>query len=143
VGGRGRGDIGIPPDTGRVLSVAALTLDPVGRPQQRFTTLVDAQVDPGPVHVHGLTRERLAGAPRFEQIAPELLGLLEGRILVAHNAAFDHQFLAAEAQRAGLKMPIEGRLCTLALSRRLGLAVADHKLGTLAAYWGSSAAVRT
>jgi DNA polymerase-3 subunit epsilon len=77
-------------------------------------------VDPGPVHVHGLTRERLAGAPSFEQIAPELLGMLEGRILVALNAAFDHRFLAAEIERAGLKR----------------LPVPDHKLPTLAGYWG-------
>jgi DNA polymerase III subunit epsilon len=126
---------GFQPDTGRVLSVAALVLDPAGRPVQRFSSLVDAGVDPGPVHVHGLTRERLAGAPTFEQIAPELLGLLDGRILVAHNAAFDHRFLVAEVERAGMKLPVERRLCTLALSRRLGLAVPDHKLATLADYW--------
>jgi DNA polymerase-3 subunit epsilon len=127
---------GFQPDTGRVLSVAALALDAAGRPQQRFSTLVDAGVDPGPVHIHGLTRERLAGAPRFEQIAPELLAMLDGRILVAHNAAIDHRVLAAEVERAGLKMPVERRLCTLALSRRLGLTVSDHKLATLAQYWG-------
>ncbi|MDN5851334.1 MAG: TerD family protein [Actinomycetia bacterium] len=127
---------GFQPDTGRVLSVAALALDAAGRPEQRFHTLVDAGVDPGPVHIHGLTRERLSGAPSFAQIAPELLGMLEGRILVAHNAAFDHRFLAAEVDRAGLKLPVERRLCTLVLSRRLGLAVPDHKLGTLAGYWG-------
>ena len=127
---------GFQPDSGRVLSVAALALDAAGRPQQRFSSLVDAGCDPGPVHIHGLTRKRLAGAPRFEQIAPELLGMLDGRILVAHNAAFDHRFLAAEVVRAGLAMPVQRRLCTLALSRRLGLAVPDHKLATLAAYWG-------
>lgn len=127
---------GFQPDAGRVLSVAALVLDAAGRPERRFHTLVDAGVDPGPVHIHGLTHERLAGAPSFEQIAPDLLEMLEGRILVAHNAAFDHRFLAAEVERAGLKLPVERRLCTLALSRRLGLAVPDHKLGTLASYWG-------
>jgi len=61
------------------------------------------------VHIHGLTRERLAGAPSFEQIAPDLLEVLEGRILVAHNAAFDHRFLAAGVERAGLKLPVERR----------------------------------
>jgi DNA polymerase III subunit epsilon len=127
---------GFQPDRGRVLSVAALALDAAGRPEQQFSTLIDAGVDPGPVHVHGLTREKLAGAPRFEQIASELLGVLEGRILVAHNAAFDHRFLASEVARVGLKMPVEQRLCTLALSRRLGLAVPNHKLATLAGYWG-------
>lgn len=127
---------GFQPDSARVLSVAAVVLDPAGRPEKRFSTLVNADVDPGPVHVHGLTRERLAGAPTFEQIAPDLLGMLDGRILVAHNAAFDHRFLAAEVERAGMKLPVQRRLCTLALSRRLGLTVPDHKLATLAGYWG-------
>lgn len=127
---------GFQPDTGRVLSVAALALDAAGRPQERFSSLVNADVDPGPVQIHGLTRERLAGAPGFPQIASDLLALLEGRILVAHNAAFDYRFLTAEMQRAGWKLPVEQRLCTLALSRRLGLVVPDHKLATLAEYWG-------
>lgn len=128
---------GFQPGSGRVLSVAALALDAAGRPEgPRFSSLIDAGVDPGPVHIHGLTPARLAGAPSFEQIAPELLAVLDGRILVAHNAAFDHRFLTAEVERAGLVMPSGRRLCTLALSRRLGLDVPDHKLGTLAGYWG-------
>jgi DNA polymerase III epsilon subunit-like protein/stress response protein SCP2 len=127
---------GFQPGDSRVLSVAALALDAAGRPEKRFHTLVDAGVDPGPVHVHGLTRERLAGAPSFAEIAPELLDVLDGRVLVAHNAAFDHRFLTAEVERAGLALPVQRRLCTLALSRRLGLSVPDHKLATLATYWG-------
>lgn len=128
---------GLYPDRSRVLSVAALALDAAGRPVgPRFASLVNADCDPGPVHVHGLTRDRLAGAPRFAEIAPQLHEVLDGRILVAHNAAFDHGFLAAEAERAGLALPVQQRLCTLALSRRLGLDVANHKLGTLAGYWG-------
>ncbi|WP_218588851.1 TerD family protein [Pseudonocardia oceani] len=128
---------GFYPDRSRVLSVAAVGLDAAGRPDgPRFSSLVDPGCDPGPVHVHGLTRERLAGSPRFEEIAPRLLEVLDGRILVAHNAAFDHGFLAAESDRAGIKLPVDRRLCTLALSRRLGIDVPNHKLATLAAYWG-------
>ncbi|WP_233159699.1 TerD family protein [Pseudonocardia sp. MH-G8] len=128
---------GLHPGSGRVLSVAAMALDAAGRPAgPRFASLVNAGGDPGPVHVHGLTRARLAAAPRFDEIAPDLLEVLDGRILVAHNAAFDHGFLAAEAERAGLKLPVRQRLCTLALSRRLGIDVPNHKLATLAGYWG-------
>jgi DNA polymerase-3 subunit epsilon len=128
---------GLQPRSHRVLSVSAMALDAAGRPDgPRFTSLVDAGCDPGPVHVHGLTRERLAGAPRFDEIAPRLLEVLDGRILVAHNAAFDHGFLAAEAERAGVALPVRQRLCTVALSRRLGIDVPDHRLATLAGYWG-------
>ena len=128
---------GLHPRSSRVLSVSAMALDAAGRPDgPRFTSLVDAGCDPGPVHVHGLTRERLAGAPRFDEIAPRLLEVLDGRILVAHNAAFDHGFLTAEAERAGVALPVRQRLCTVALSRRLGIDVPNHKLATLAGYWG-------
>lgn len=128
---------GLHPGGSRVLSVAAMALDAAGRPAgPRFASLVDPGCDPGPVHVHGLTPERLAGAPQFDRIAPQLHEVLEGRILVAHNAAFDHGFLAAESARAGMKLPVQRRMCTLALSRRLGIDVPNHKLATLAEYWG-------
>ena len=98
-------------------------------------TLLNPGCDPGPVHVHRLTRQRLAGSPTFPDIAAELAGLLEGRTLVAHNASFDHGFLDAEFIRAGAESPTKQRLCTVALSRRLELDVPNHKLGTLAAHW--------
>ncbi|MGU3435016.1 TerD family protein [Actinomycetes bacterium M1A6_2h] len=119
----------------RVLSVAALTLDDEGRIGTEMSTLVDPGCDPGPVHVHGLTRERLRGAPRFGDIAPQLMTLLDGRTMVAHNANFDYGFLAHESLRAGAQMPTKHRLCTVALSRRLQPDLDNHKLSTLARLW--------
>lgn len=127
---------GLYPNSCRVLSVAALALDERGHPERQVVTLVDPGCDPGPVHIHGLTRQRLAGSPRYADILPQLHDLLAGRVLVAHNASFDFGFIAAEAVRAGTSLPTRQRLCTLALSRRLGLPVTNHKLGTLAAHWG-------
>ena len=84
----------------RVLSVAALTLAADGSPARVLHTLLDPGVDPGPTNIHGLTPAMLAGQPHYRDIAPTLNELLAGRILVAHNPAFDHAFLAAEAARA-------------------------------------------
>ncbi|MBW8483666.1 exonuclease domain-containing protein [Actinomadura parmotrematis] len=120
----------------RVLSVAVITAGPDGTPAAEYSTLLDPGCDPGPVHVHGLTREVLAGAPTFEQVAGDLAGLLEGRVLVAHNAPFDHAFLTGEFGRAGVPSPIGSWLCTLMLSRRLALPTPNLKLGTLAAHYG-------
>ena len=119
----------------RVLSIAALVLREDGSVERQFSTLLNPGCDPGPVHVHNLTPDRLAGAPRFEDIAEEFGELLSGRTMVAHNASFDYGFLDAEFQRAGFGTPIEKRLCTLALSRRLELDVPNHRLATLAEYW--------
>ncbi|MFC9977367.1 TerD family protein [Spirillospora sp. NPDC127200] len=120
----------------RVLSVAVVVLSPGGEQVEEFSTLLDPGCDPGPVEVHGLTRERLQGSPTFDRVAGRVTELLKGRVLVAHNAQFDYAFLAAEFARAGLEPPVERRLCTLTLNRRLGPPVSDMQLGTLAKHYG-------
>ncbi|MEU5989851.1 TerD family protein [Spirillospora sp. NPDC047418] len=120
----------------RVLSLAVVTVGRDGRPNGEFSTLLDPGCDPGPVHVHGLTAARLKGSPRFENVTGRVAGMLEGRVLVAHNAPFDYGFLFQEFMRANIRFPVEQRLCTLALNRRLSPATRDLKLATLAAHYG-------
>lgn len=120
----------------RVLSVAVVTIGPDGEQTGEFSTLLNPGCDPGPVHVHGLTAERLSGAPTFEQVAERIGALLQDRVLVAHNAQFDYDFLAHEFARARLYLPVSQRLCTLALNRQVDPPAADMKLGTLAAHYG-------
>jgi DNA polymerase-3 subunit epsilon len=86
-------------------------------------SLVSTLVDPGErvggaAHVHGLDAGALAGAPRFEQVAAQVLGALQGAILVAHAAVWDVKFLAAELDRAGIAPSITHWLDTLVLARR-------------------------
>lgn len=126
---------GLRPNAHRILSVAALALREDGSVEREFSSLVDPGGDPGPVHVHNLTRERLAGAPRFEDISSELADILDGGTVVAHNASFDYGFLDAEFRRAGKTLPVQQRLCTLALSRRLDLDLPNYRLSTLAEHW--------
>ncbi|MFF5497523.1 TerD family protein [Streptomyces aquilus] len=127
---------GLRPGRDRVLSLAILTLDGQGNRTGEFSTLLNPGCDPGPVHVHGLTADRLAGAPTFEEIAPQVGALLGSRVLVAHNAQFDYDFLAHEFAQVRSWVPVSRRLCTLALNRLVGPATADLKLGTLAAHYG-------
>lgn len=120
----------------RVLSLAVVILGPDGEQTDEFSTLLDPGCDPGPVHVHGLTAERLRGAPAFDQVAPRIAAMLRDRVLVAHNAQFDYDFLAHEFARAGTALPVARRLCTLALNRRVDPPTEDLRLGTLAAHYG-------
>lgn len=120
----------------RVLSLAVITIDRNWREVRRYTTLLDPGVDPGPVHVHGLTAERLRGAPTFDRVAPRVAEMLHGRVMVAHNAPFDYDFLAGEFARAAVVMPVRRRLCTLDLNRRLGPPTPDLQLTTLVDYYG-------
>lgn len=127
---------GFHPSQARVISVAALALDAQGRVEQSVVSLLNPGVDPGPTHVHGLTAEMLEDQPTFAEIAGDLATLLRGRTLVAHNAAFDYGFLAAEADAAGAELPIDSVMCTVELTRRLDLGLANLRLETLAQHWG-------
>ncbi|MFJ6697836.1 TerD family protein [Streptomyces sp. NPDC091272] len=120
----------------RVLSVAVITLGPNGEQTDEFSTLLDPGCDPGRVDIHGLTRERLRGAPTFDLVAGRIGAMLQGRVMVAHNAQFDYGFLAHEFARARLALPVDRRLCTLSLNRQLDPPTADLKLATLAAHYG-------
>ncbi len=127
---------GLVPRRDRVLSVAVITVGPDGEQTGEFSTLVNPGCDPGPVEVHGLTPDVLAGAPTFEQVAGRIGAMLQDRVLVAHNAQFDYDFLAHEFARARMWLPVSQRLCTLALNRQVDPPTDDMKLGTLAAHYG-------
>jgi DNA polymerase-3 subunit epsilon len=69
--------------------------------------------------VHGLSTEFLRDKPRFAELADDMLGFLEGAVLVMHNAAFDFGFLNAELDRLARPLLRWDRVVdTLALARR-------------------------
>ncbi|MFA4945304.1 MAG: 3'-5' exonuclease [Lentisphaeria bacterium] len=78
----------------------------------------------------GITNAMVRGQPPPEAVMPELHRFLAGHTCVAHNAAFDARFFAAEMARAGLahERPF---LCTMRLARRLVPEAPNHQLGTL------------
>ncbi|HTP39636.1 MAG TPA: DNA polymerase III subunit epsilon [Steroidobacteraceae bacterium] len=84
----------------------------------------ERDIDPGAQKVHGLSRERLAGEPRFAEIARDLLEFITGAELVMHNAQFDVGFLDAELARLPGDTPVRiATVCTVldtyALAREL------------------------
>src|SRR5690606_28022084 len=84
----------------RVVELAVVHVSPDGVIEGRWETLVNPGRDLGPQHIHRIRAADVLRAPSFEQIAPQLLQLLAGRVIVAHNARFDLQFLAAELSHA-------------------------------------------
>lgn len=122
----------------RVLQIAVFQVRADGALESSWTTLLDPGCDPGPVHIHGLTRERLHGAPMFADVAEHVATLLAGRVMVAHNARFDWDFVYAEASRANISLAVANRLCTIALTRRLDIPSQGLSLAAVAEYWGVS-----
>lgn len=104
----------------RVVEVAVVHADPTGEVTGLWDTLVNPGRDVGATRVHGITAGEVLRAPTFAQIAPRLVELLAGRVLVAHNASFDTRFLVADLSRAGYAInPTEHTLCTMRLAREL------------------------
>jgi DNA polymerase-3 subunit epsilon len=127
---------GFRPGQARVVSVAALALGDDGNVEHSLYSLLNPGVDPGPTHVHGLTTEMLQGQPTFGDVVGDLVQLLKGRTLVAHNVGFDYSFLAAEAELVGAELPVDTVMCTVELTRRLELETENLRLETLARHWG-------
>ncbi len=127
---------GFRPGQARIISIAALGLDADGRVEQSVVSLLNPGVDPGPTHVHGLTAAMLEDQPQFADIVGDVVEVLRGRTLVAHNVAFDYAFLAAEAEVAETELPVDHVMCTVELARRLDLGTENLRLETLAAHWG-------
>jgi DNA polymerase-3 subunit epsilon len=89
----------------------------------------------GGTAIHGIEAAELEGAPSFAELAPGLLALLEGAVLVAHAAAQDVAFLRCELGRIGVSWPCPFFLDTLALARR-AFVQPRYGLGPLSAALG-------
>jgi DNA polymerase-3 subunit epsilon len=83
----------------------------------------DRDIDPGAEDVHGISKEKLADASRFPEIAAEFVEFISGAELIIHNAGFDVGFLENEFRLAELEPRDIAGICaivdTLALARQL------------------------
>ena len=106
----------------RIVEVGVVHVDDEGQITDRWETLVNPQRDLGPQSIHGISAAEILDAPLFSDIVGDLVNVLAGRTLVAHNAGFDKRFLFAEFEQAGY--PLDGRiptLCTMHLGNAFGL----------------------
>ncbi|WP_373742034.1 PolC-type DNA polymerase III [Neisseria sp.] len=83
----------------------------------------------------GISNETVADAPVFGELADELLPLLRGTLVVAHNSRFDYTFLRREFARSGLDFAAPA-LCTVQLSRKLYPEHYKHSLDSIICRFG-------
>ena len=127
---------GANPAFDRIIEVGIVKVSD-GRIEQEWSSLVDPgeSIPPLIQGFTGITNEMVRGAPRFADIADEVLARLEGSLFVAHNARFDYGFLKNEFKR--LERAFQPRvLCTVKLSRALYSEHHRHGLDALIARHG-------
>ena len=120
----------------RIISAAVYRLDAQGNVEDHWYTLVNPERDPGPVWIHGLTSDVLAGRPALPGRRRGVRGAARragpGRAQRDLRLADDRAGVRPRrAHRAGRQ-----RLCTIALSKELALPLPNHKLESLAAHYG-------
>ena len=133
---------GMRPPYSRVMDIGIIRVEH-GKVVERFSTLLNpgTRIPPSIQSFTSIREEDVMRAPSFEDVALEVEELLKDAVFVAHNAAFDHNFMQHEFTRLGMRFSPE-RLCTVALSRALFPDARGHSLDAVIARHGLSAPVR-
>jgi DNA polymerase-3 subunit epsilon len=131
-----------PLENDRVCEIAVLRLNEDGS-IQKWQSLVNPErpISPGASAVSGITDAMVANAPRFSEVASTVLRMIEGTILVCHNASFDVSFLYAELKHCGMRLPELPVIDTLRLARCY-FDFPSNRLGNIADYLGITATER-
>ena len=98
----------------------------------KYVTLINPRhkIPPFIVNMTGISDEMVAAAPLFEEVAPQIYNLLNGRVFVAHNVSFDYSFVHYLLGRSGFQWSAP-KLCTIKLSRRVFTGLEKYGLGSL------------
>lgn len=80
---------------------------------EEFSTLINPNRDVGKTQIHGIRPSMVSTAPLFSEISNDILRILQNRILVAHNLAFDARMLTQEFQSIGKELNLGRGFCTM------------------------------
>lgn len=86
--------------------------------------------------IHGLSREDTDEAPAFPTVWREIVPLIKGIPLVAHNSMFDEGCLKAVHALYEMSYPDYRFYCTYRLSRKLFKGLENYQLHTVSAFCG-------
>jgi DNA polymerase III subunit epsilon len=102
-----------------------------------YVTLINPEksIPPFITGLTGISDEMVKDAPKFYEVARDIVEITEGCIFVAHNVSFDYNFVRQEFRRLGYnyKRPV---LCTVKLSRKLIPGFRSYSLGNLCSSLG-------
>lgn len=98
----------------------------------QFASLINPEqpIQPFVVKLTGINNKMLVNAPKFYEVAKRILEIIDGTVLVAHNANFDHRMLRLEFDRLGYDFDMQ-TLCTVELAQQLMPEQESFSLGKL------------
>jgi DNA polymerase III subunit epsilon len=94
-----------------------------------YSSLINPQthLSPDITRLTGILPQDLESAPTFNQIKQDVLEIMSGAIVVAHNSSFDYGFVRSEFKRHNIAYTSK-HLCTVKLSRQLFPQEVHHNL---------------
>jgi len=119
----------------RIIEVAIITLDSNGEIIDNYETLVNPDRDLGPTHIHKISAGMVYEAPKFKDIAGDIMRYIAGKHLIGHNITYDYRFLRHEYQRLNIDIPHPQMSCTINLSRKAQPDLPCRKLEALCSYF--------
>ncbi len=110
----------------------AIVLHDGAKVLNQFSTLVNPErsIPPEITRITGITNAMVRDAPKFYEVAKDIVELLEGAIFVAHNVRFDYTFIKNEFKALGYTFT-KRQLCTVKLSRKAFPKLNSYSLGNL------------
>ncbi|MFK8058146.1 MAG: exonuclease domain-containing protein [Saprospiraceae bacterium] len=98
----------------------------------RWHTLINPEVviNTAITELTGITNDLVNTAPKFYEVAKQIVELTEDYVFVGHNVRFDYTFLREEFSRLGFTYTRK-QLCTLQLARRVFPGGKSYALGKL------------
>ncbi|HLP14183.1 MAG TPA: exonuclease domain-containing protein [Flavobacteriales bacterium] len=98
----------------------------------KFSTLInpECRIPQFITNLTGITNSMVENAPKFYEVAKQILEFTRDKVFVAHNVGFDYGFIQAEFASLGYQFKRE-KLCTVRLSRKLLPKRISYSLGNL------------
>jgi DNA polymerase-3 subunit epsilon len=121
---------------GRIIDICVVVHDGL-TVVDKFSTLINPEcyISPYFTSISGITNDMVRDAPKFHEVAKQIIEYTQGHIFVAHNVGFDYNFIKDEFNALGYKYRRE-TLCTVRLSRKLLPNRISYSLGNLCASLG-------
>lgn len=110
----------------------AIVLHDGKREIERFSSLINPEC-PIPIFIQrltGINDKMVADAPKFYEIAKEIVELYQDTIFVAHNVGFDYKVIRQEFAALGYDFKMH-HLCTVRAARKIFPGHASYSLGNI------------